>query len=120
MYVKMYEKLEEYPMPMSNDDLRDRIDRIEDAKKCETMATNIKAKQGESDFFTTLISEHLYRERARQSVLDDGPISITTLLGLKMAMKSTCQIQMYLQRSTHIAPCFTKVESYTSLPSKLN
>ena len=38
-------------MAMSDDELKARIDRIEDLKKCETMATNIKAKQGESELF---------------------------------------------------------------------
>ena len=38
-------------MAMSDTELRDRIDRIEDLKKCEAMATNIKAKQGESELF---------------------------------------------------------------------
>ena len=46
-------------MAMSDHELKDRIDRIEDPI-CETMATNIKAKQGESELFSTLISEHLY------------------------------------------------------------
>ena len=51
MCVNMQFNAKGSPMAMTDEELRDRIDRIDDLKKCEIMAINIKTKQGESDLF---------------------------------------------------------------------